>query len=134
MYRFEAHSVGYEKISQVIRVNNPAADLGIFILKEAPIKYGDVVVHGRVPPAVQKGDTTEFNANAFKTHPDATVEELVTKMPGVTVDNTTGTVQTGGETVQRVLVDGKPFFGTTRPSLCAICLQKLSIAFRYLTS
>jgi Outer membrane protein beta-barrel family len=111
VYRFEAHSVGYTKITQVIRVNNPNADLGSFTLTETPIKYGDVVIRGRVPPAVQKGDTTEFNANAYKTHPDATVEELVTKMPGVTVDNTTGTVQAGGETVQRVLVDGKPFFG-----------------------
>lgn len=32
-----------------------------------------------------------------------------TKMPGITVDN--GTVRAGGETIQRVLVDGKPFFG-----------------------
>jgi hypothetical protein len=111
VYRFEAHSVGYTKIIQVMRVNNPNADLGTFTLTEAPIKYGDVVIRGRVPPAVQKGDTTEFNANAYKTHPDATVEELVTKMPGVTVDNATGTVQSGGETVQRVLVDGKPYFG-----------------------
>ncbi len=110
VYRFEASSIGYTKIIKVIRVNNLNADIGIFVMTETAIKFGDVIIKGRVPPAVQKGDTTEFNANAYKTHPDATVEELVTKLPGVTVDNT-GTVQSGGETVQRVLLDGKPYFG-----------------------
>jgi hypothetical protein len=37
VYRFEAHSVGYTKITQVIRVNNPNADLGSFTLTETPI-------------------------------------------------------------------------------------------------
>ena len=110
VYRLEATSIGYAKIKQVVRVNNSNSDLGTFTMTETAIKLGDVVIKGRVPPAVQKGDTTEFNANAYKTHPDATVEELVTKLPGVTVDNT-GTVQSGGETVQRVLLDGKPYFG-----------------------
>jgi len=110
VYRLEASSVGYKKIVQVIHVNNPNADLGTFVMPETTIKLEEVVIRGRVPPAIQKGDTTEFNANAFKTHPDATIEELVTKMPGITVDNT-GSVQSNGETVQRVLVDGKPFFG-----------------------
>ena len=110
VYRLEATSIGYTKIMQVVRVNNSNSDLGTFTMTETAIKLGDVVIKGRVPPAVQKGDTTEFNANAYKTHPDATVEELVTKLPGVTVDNT-GTVQSGGETVQRVLLDGKPYFG-----------------------
>ena len=74
VYRLEASSIGYTKIVQVIRVINTNADLGTFVMTETSIKLGDVVVHGRVTPAVQKGDTTEFNANAFKTHPDATVE------------------------------------------------------------
>lgn len=57
----------------------------------------------------QKGDTTSFNAAAFKTNPDATAEDLVKKMPGVTSDQ--NGVKVNGEAVQKVLVDGKPFFG-----------------------
>jgi Outer membrane protein beta-barrel family len=109
-YRFEASTVGLKKIVRVIQVKDINIDLGTINMTEAPINIGAVTIEGRVPPATQNGDTTEFNANAFKTHPDATIEELVTKMPGVTVDNT-GTVQSNGETVQRVLIDGKPFFG-----------------------
>lgn len=57
----------------------------------------------------QKNDTTEINAGAFKANPDATAEDLVGKMPGITVTN--GKVQAHGEDVKQVLVDGKKFLG-----------------------
>jgi hypothetical protein len=57
----------------------------------------------------QKGDTTQYNANAFKTNPDATVEDLVTKMPGITMEN--GVVKAQGEQITKVLIDGEEFFG-----------------------
>ena len=56
-----------------------------------------------------KGDTTEINANNYKVNPDATAEDLLKKMPGVTERN--GDVEAQGEKVQRVLVDGKAYFG-----------------------
>lgn len=59
--------------------------------------------------ATQNGDTTSYNSKAFKTNKDASAEDLVTKMPGVTVVD--GKVQAQGEEVKQVLVDGKPFFG-----------------------
>src|SRR5690606_37015178 len=60
-------------------------------------------------PAMQKGDTTEINAQAYKTLPDASAEDLIAKMPTVSVQG--GKVQAQGEDVKQVLVDGKPFFG-----------------------
>src|SRR5205085_12440292 len=56
-----------------------------------------------------KGDTTQYNADAFKTSRDATSEDLVTKMPGITIQD--GKVQAQGEDVKKVTVDGRPFFG-----------------------
>lgn len=56
-----------------------------------------------------KGDTTEMDATKFKTNPDASAEDLVAKMPGISSSG--GQVQAQGEQVKRVLVDGKPFFG-----------------------
>jgi len=55
------------------------------------------------------GDTTEINAGSFKVNPDASAEDLIAKMPGVMKSG--GDLQAQGEKVQRVLVDGKPFFG-----------------------
>src|SRR5262249_45112251 len=54
--------------------------------------------------------TTEFRASAVKTSRDATAEELVQKLPGVTLEN--GQVKANGENVQQVLVNGRPFFGS----------------------
>lgn len=57
----------------------------------------------------QNGDTTLFNADSYKTQPDATAEDLIKKMPGFTSDN--NGLKVNGETVQKVLLDGKRFFG-----------------------
>src|SRR5690606_32778898 len=59
--------------------------------------------------AQQSGDTTSFNAGAFKTNPDASAEDLLRKMPGLSTEG--GTLKANGEDVKQVLVDGKPFFG-----------------------
>jgi uncharacterized membrane protein YgcG len=61
-------------------------------------------------PIVVKGDTVQFNASGFKTQPNATVEDLLKKLPGVEVDKE-GTVKAQGEQVQKIYVDGKEFFG-----------------------
>ncbi|MEI9908747.1 MAG: outer membrane beta-barrel protein [Bacteroidota bacterium] len=57
-----------------------------------------------------KGDTVQFNTSGFKTQPNATVEDLLKKLPGVEVDKE-GTVKAQGEQVQKIYVDGKEFFG-----------------------
>ena len=64
----------------------------------------------KTPPVQQKGDTIQYNASQYKTNPDATAEDLVGKMPGITVDNS-GTVTAHGDQVKSVTVDGKKFFG-----------------------
>ena len=69
----------------------------IIITDDAPVKIN--------------GDTLAFKADAFKTKPNATVEDLLKKMPGMQVDKD-GTVKAQGEQVQKVYVDGKEFFGT----------------------
>ncbi len=57
-----------------------------------------------------KGDTTEYKADSFKVEANATVEDLLKKLPGIQVDKN-GKITTQGETVQKVLVDGEEFFG-----------------------
>jgi Outer membrane protein beta-barrel family/Carboxypeptidase regulatory-like domain len=69
----------------------------------------NVTILSSVPIQV-KDDTVQFNASAFKTKPNATVEDLLKKLPGVEVDKD-GNVKAQGEQVQKVYVDGKEFFG-----------------------
>jgi len=83
-------------------------DLGSIYLKQQVNDLGNVTV--TQSPITIKKDTIEYNASSFKTKPNAVVEDLLKKLPGVDVDKT-GTIKAAGETVQRVLVDGKRFFG-----------------------
>ena len=61
---------------------------------------------------ILKGDTIQYNADSFKTQANASAEDLVKKLPGVTTEN--GKVTAQGEEVKRVLVDGKPFSEMTQ--------------------
>jgi hypothetical protein len=83
-------------------------DLGTLMLTEDTVAIGEVRVEGRIPQAEQVGDTTQYNAAAFKVTRDASAEQLVQKLPGVVVEN--GKVQAQGEDVKEVMVDGRPFF------------------------
>ncbi|GAB3291151.1 TonB-dependent receptor [Hymenobacter humi] len=109
-YILDASFVGYQKIRQNVAVNGAPVQLGTLALQTGGVQLKGVVVTGQAAQSVQKGDTTQFNAKAFKTNPDANAQDLITKMPGVSV-GTDGKVQAQGENVQRVLVDGKEFFG-----------------------
>lgn len=84
-------------------------DLGEIILQKDYKTLPGVVVTDLTPVKVN-GDTVSFNANAFKTKPNATTEDLLKKLPGIQVEKD-GTVKAMGENVQKVLVDGKEFFG-----------------------
>lgn len=85
-------------------------DLGVQKMEPASTMLGEIKVRGERAPVTIKKDTIEFNAGSFKTQPNAVVEDLIKKMPGMEVDND-GTIRAQGETVQRVTVDGKEFFG-----------------------
>lgn len=103
---------GFKTYSQLIRT--PATefiDLGDLVMEVALTKLDELIIKGEKPPVVIKKDTIEFNATTFRVNPNATVEDLLKKLPGVEVDND-GTVRAQGEEVQRVMVDGKNFFGT----------------------
>ncbi len=93
----------------VVVAANQKVDLGDVELEKDIKALGEVVVTSTVPIVV-KGDTVQFNADAFKTKPNATAEDLIKKLPGMEVDKD-GNVKSQGESVQKVLVDGKEFFG-----------------------
>ena len=84
--------------------------MGTLFIPKSIKQLGEVVVVSKIPPVQQKGDTLEYNASQFKVNPDATAEDMVKKLPGVTVDKQ-GTVTAQGEQVRKVTIDGRDFFG-----------------------
>ncbi|HRE37331.1 MAG TPA: TonB-dependent receptor [Chitinophagaceae bacterium] len=102
---------GYETVRKPVSLTatSKSVDIGEINPPKDFKTLGEVVVTGIVPVVI-KQDTVQFNADAFKTRPNATVEDLLKKIPGVQVDKD-GNVQAQGEQVQKVYVDGKEFFG-----------------------
>ena len=109
-YRLEGTRLGYATLRQVIRVTQRGQNAGVLQMTPEAVNIAGVTVTESPAPAIQKADTTEFRASAVKTSKDATAEDLVQKMPGVTLEN--GQVKAHGENVQQVLVNGRPFFGS----------------------
>lgn len=110
-YRLIITSKGYEEIRKNVSITETAklADLGsLFVQKDYKVMEG-VTITTEAPIQV-KNDTIQFNTSGFKTQPNATLEDLLKKIPGMEVDKE-GTVKAQGEEVQKVLVDGKEFFG-----------------------
>jgi len=108
-YELKATLIGYSDIRRTVFIKTKTENIGLLMMSEQVKSIKGIEVTGQIPVAQQKGDTTELNANAFKTNPDAVAEDLVKKMPGITVEN--GTVKAHGEEVKKVYVDGKTFFG-----------------------
>lgn len=84
-------------------------NVGKILLQEKVQELEGVSVTAELPPVTVKKDTLEFNSDAFKLRPDATVEDLLKKLPGVEVD-AQGEITVNGQKVNQILVNGKPFF------------------------
>ncbi|MFB0946130.1 MAG: carboxypeptidase-like regulatory domain-containing protein, partial [Spirosomataceae bacterium] len=128
-YALQVTSIGYEILKKEVVVKNKDLNLGALLMTVSSIMTDEVEVKAKQVRVQMKGDTTQFNADAYRVNPDATAEDLIRKMPGVEVVN--GTVKAQGENVKRVLIDGKEFFGND-PSLAlknlpAEIIQKIEV-------
>jgi hypothetical protein len=111
-YLFKVTYIGFAPL--MIRVSakpeETVVDLGSLAMQPESKLLEGVTVQAERAPVVVKKDTIEFNAGSFPTRPNAVVEDLLKQLPSVEVDND-GTIRAQGQTVQRVTVDGREFFG-----------------------
>ncbi len=111
-YRLLITHVNYHNTNQFFKIDDDHKniDLGNIVMNDQSKVLSEVFVSTEAPPVTLVGDTIQYNAGSFKTQPNANVEDLLKKLPGVKVEKD-GTVKAQGEKVQKVLVDGKEFFG-----------------------
>lgn len=102
--------IGYQSVDRWIMAGNQRIiTLDSFSL----MKYYhalDTVIVTSIAPIVLKGDTIEYRAAAYKVQEGDMVEDLVKKLPSLTVDNT-GQIAVQGKKIAKVTVNGKDFFG-----------------------
>ncbi len=108
-YTISVSFLGYETKTEQINITAENRDKITIEISEEATKIETISVETQAIRASTKGDTVSYNAGAFKVASDADVEGLLKKMPGITVKN--GSVEAQGETVKKIFVDGKEFFG-----------------------
>lgn len=109
-YLISTSYVGYAPVWHplpAVTAQQPVDAGNIYMVNNSHLQ--DVSVAAKRPPVEINNDTLEFNSENFKTQPNAVVEDMLKKMPGVTVDKD-GTIKVNGQTVKRVLVNGREFF------------------------
>lgn len=84
-------------------------DLGVIPLAADAVFLEGAVVAAKAPPVTVVEDTVVYNAAAFRVAEDATLAELLKKIPGLQING--GTVTLHGKQVQELLIGGKRFFG-----------------------
>jgi len=108
-YRLKTSLMSFNPLDIAVDIKTKNIDLGTLSMLAKDNEIDEIVINMTPPTAKQNGDTLEINANAFKTTRDASAEELVKKMPGISVEN--NNVKANGQDVKRILIDGKDFFG-----------------------
>lgn len=93
-----------------ISVGGSVANLGNLKMVRKSILLQEILIKGVQSKININGDTTIFNARRFAIQPNASVEDLLKKFPGIQIDKN-GKIMAHGELVTKVLVDGEEFFG-----------------------
>ena len=107
-YVLKAELMGYNTYQQEITIEKNM-DLGEIKMSEDVEVLDAASVSAVGNPIVVKKDTVEYSASSFKTSDNDMLEELLKKLPGVEVA-ADGSITANGETVTKIMIDGKPFF------------------------
>lgn len=110
--RMQISYLGYGTMEKIVDLPADSAvySFGIITMAESTNLLDEVVVKGEFIPITIKKDTIEYNADAYRLRPNANVEDLLKKLPGIEVDDQ-GVITAQGEQVTNITVDGKKFFG-----------------------
>lgn len=108
-YILEISYIGYSNRFTDVEVNNSNVRVDTIFMDDSGIELKEVTIRGVRTEIKVMEDTIEYNAEAYKTQPNAVVEDLLKRLPGVEVDSE-GKITANGKEVKKILVDGKEFF------------------------
>ena len=108
-YILLAEYVGSTPQARDVTVKDADIRVKKMLLEESATTLKEAVVEGIRTPMKVMQDTVEFAADTYKTQPNAVVEDLLKRLPGVEVGSD-GKITANGKEVSKILVDGKEFF------------------------
>ncbi|MDE6628159.1 MAG: TonB-dependent receptor, partial [Muribaculaceae bacterium] len=108
-YILEANYIGYQKSFVPLTITDRNINVDTVTVMESSYMLQEAIVIGVKTPIKVMQDTIEYNADTYKTQPNAVVEDLLKRLPGVEVDSD-GKITANGKDVTKILIDGKEFF------------------------
>ncbi|MFR9635881.1 MAG: carboxypeptidase-like regulatory domain-containing protein [Rikenellaceae bacterium] len=128
-YMLNVSFLGYQNDIRTVTVSKAETLLSDIVLSPSSVQMEAVVKEVKALRSSQKGDTLNYNASAFKVAADADVEGLLSKMPGISIED--GEVTAQGEEVKKIYIDGREFFGndvaTALKSLPAEIVSRIEV-------
>lgn len=92
--------MGFQPVTIPLTENSRREDV---VLEPSAVKLREVTV--KVRPVSEKGDTLVYNVGAFRSFADRTLEDVIKKMPGITVANT-GEISYNGKAINKFYIEG----------------------------
>ncbi|MEL6668166.1 MAG: carboxypeptidase-like regulatory domain-containing protein [Bacteroidota bacterium] len=110
-YLLRTTFLGYQRADELIEIaeEDQLLDLGQLTMQEESYYLNTASISGRRIPIRMRGDTMVYDAQVFSVREGAAVEELLRRLPGLSVD-ATGAIEYQGRPVNEVMIDGQPFF------------------------
>ncbi|QMU65875.1 MAG: TonB-dependent receptor [Flavobacteriaceae bacterium] len=109
IYNMSFSSMGYKtKMIALILKKDKSEIVKNISLQEQTLELDEIIIQSEKVIKVKK-DTVEIKVNKFLKGSDATVEDLLKKIPGITVD-IEGTIKVGNQEIEKLMIDGDDFF------------------------
>lgn len=110
-YRLRLSYIGYKTQYKDIKLGNgtDSVNVGKVMLVSEENTLTEATVTATAARVQQIGDTTQFNAEAYRVPEGSTLEALIKQLPGVEVSDD-GTITMNGKQVTEFLINGKDFF------------------------
>lgn len=110
----EIQANGYLTATEIIE--NPDKDKQYnfsFVLQRDSINYtlNEVIIVAEKKPLTVKKDTVSYNVDSYRDGSERKIEDIIKKLPGIEVDNNTGTIKYKGKPIENVTLDGDNLFG-----------------------
>ena len=101
--------MGYQPLSLKTALDKPNMVVHVTMMED-PMEINAIIVKDNSVLMVSKGDTVVYNAVAVKTLEGDNLEQLLRKLPGITIEN--GSIKAGGRDVNKILINGTLLFGS----------------------
>lgn len=107
-FQVDFSSISYKKKTGLIEIKTGEAyELNQILIAE-DFKLNEVIIQAK-RPITTKGDTIIFDANFFAKGNENVVEDLLKRIPGLSVSKD-GTIWIGNQEVEKIMVEGDDFF------------------------